>query len=315
MRDMMNLLNIITVLLFGVVPLCFYLVKYKKADKEYSDWMIASVFTFFAGVVTITCLLTSHQVVHAPSLIAGLLLNFILCFHLNHGNIQIKSLVKSTITLLLFFCSSLFQLIPITIFALNSKNATPAIENYLACFSDILLAMILILMYYDELKKGFLKAKKNFNAFFDQNFKIWMMGFIGMMVSNFLIHVFVPGAVAGNENTVQGMIDISPLIMLLTAGILAPIIEELTFRQAFKDCIKNKTVFILTSGFIFGFLHVIFSYQSLLDFLYVIPYSCLGIAFAYMVSRDDNICSSIFMHFLHNTMIIMVSIFTGMIIL
>lgn len=315
MRDNMNLLNIITILLFGVVPFCFYLVREDKKDKKLDSLKAAFFTTLFSSVLTLICLWMSKQGIHIPSLLGGTFLNFVICWNLAKGNLSIKSLAKTAITLSLFFCSSLFQLIPITLFSLTSSNVTPQIETYLTCFSDIALVIILGFMYFDELKAGILKAKKNFNQFFDQNFKIWMIGFIGMMVSNLLIHLFAPSAVAGNENTVQGMIDISPLVMLLTAGVLAPIIEELTFRQAFKDCISNKTIFILTSGVIFGLLHVVFAYQSWIDFLYAIPYSCLGVAFAYMVSKDDNIFSSIFMHFLHNTMIIGISILTGMIIL
>ena len=78
---------------------------------------------------------------------------------------------------------------------------------------------------------------------------------------------------------------------------------------------KKRWTFILTSGIIFGLLHVVFSYTSIVDFLYVIPYSLLGISFAYIVDKTDNITSSIMMHIIHNSSIIILSIMMGMIIL
>lgn len=92
-------------------------------------------------------------------------------------------------------------------------------------------------------------------------------------------------------------------------SILAPFIEELIFRKAFKDAIKSKWLFVLTSGIVFGCLHVVGSISSLYEILYIIPYSSLGIAFALAYHETDNIFSSIFLHFLHNTIVMSLVIF------
>lgn len=311
----MNIINILTILLLGLFPLCFHLIKEEKIYESKEGYIIGCISTLFTMIISCLCLYFGNTSFHIPSIIIGILLNFILAKNLAVQNIEAKKLIKTTGTLILFFCSSLFGYIPITLLGISIDHITPIVNTYITCFSDVCVALILIFMYYDDLKKGFYKAKENFNAFFDFNLKIWIVGFIGMMASNLLINVFAPSAVAGNENAVQGMIDISPFIMLFTAGIIAPIVEELTFRKSLQDIIKNKTVFIIVSGIVFGLLHVVFAYESMIDFLYVIPYSCLGISFAVMVSKTDNICSSIFMHFLHNSGIILLSILTGMIIL
>ena len=198
---------------------------------------------------------------------------------------------------------------------MDLNNLNPVSANLLTLFSDLFLLIVLGLMYYRELKDGLIKLRENFMNIFDTSFKYWLVGFFGMLVSNLVIAIFFPGATAGNENSVQSMIQQTPIIMFFTAGIIAPIIEELVFRQAFKDVFLTPKVFVVVSGVIFGLLHVIFSYTSWLDFLYVVPYSSLGIAFGYMVYKTDNITSSILMHMLHNSTMILFSILAGMIIL
>ena len=94
--------------------------------------------------------------------------------------------------------------------------------------------------------------------------------------------------------------------MLLTT-IFAPINEEIIFRKSIQDCLKNKWVFIIVSGLIFGYLHVLGS-ESLYDFLYIIPYGSLGAAFAYLLSKTDNIYVTILMHLIHNGLLTIISI-------
>ena len=66
------------------------------------------------------------------------------------------------------------------------------------------------------------------------------------------------------------------------------------------DVFKNKYIYVLISGLVFGGMHVISSASSMGDFLYIIPYSALGIAFALLYYDTDNIFTTISMHSLHN---------------
>ena len=54
------------------------------------------------------------------------------------------------------------------------------------------------------------------------------------------------------------------------------------------------------SGLIFGGLHVIGNVNSIIDLLYLIPYCVPGFAFAYMLSKTNNIFVPMGFHFLHN---------------
>ena len=107
-----------------------------------------------------------------------------------------------------------------------------------------------------------------------------------------------------------------PIITTLSIAFLAPIIEELVFRQSFKDIFKNKWVYLATSGLLFGALHVVMSpIYSPLDYLYLIPYCSMGVAFSYICYKSNNIINSIIMHILHNSLnVISTLIFVGVIL-
>lgn len=60
------------------------------------------------------------------------------------------------------------------------------------------------------------------------------------------------------------------------------------------------------SGFLFGLAHVLGTYQTISDLLYIIPYGLFGSVFMYMYLDSKTIFSSISIHFMHNT-ILMIS--------
>ena len=73
----------------------------------------------------------------------------------------------------------------------------------------------------------------------------------------------------------------------------------------------TKGIYIFLSGFIFALLHVLGQTSSYLDYIYIIPYMSLGIAFSSLYSKTDNIFSSISMHMFHNLFTIMLYFFMG----
>lgn len=218
---------------------------------------------------------------------------------------QLIYLIKAGLAFLTFFIGKYIQLLPITIF--NIKKIDNKTQVLLSLFSNIFIILILILLYRKDLIKQWKKFKDNYKSNFDIGFNYWIIGVICMALSNIIINFIFKGNGATNEKIVQEMISSLPLVMFINAGIIGPIIEELTFRQTFKTLISNKWIFILTSGIIFGSLHVITSYNSPLDLLYIIPYSSLGIAFALMYEKTDTVFTSIIMHMIHNTILTLFS--------
>lgn len=214
-----------------------------------------------------------------------------------------KPIIYLTIVLLLFYCSSLFSLIPIYIFNINVETCDILTLNFLRLFPNLMVSLILFFMYRKDLKRDFSDLIKNFGKITDTAFKYWFAGFLCMMFSNIIIGLFSPVKIATNEESVRGLILDTPVIAFFFISICAPFMEEVIFRKTFKDSIKNKWLYVIVSGLVFGALHIIGNINSLYDLLYLIPYSSLGFAFALTYYKTNNIFSSISMHFLHNTLI------------
>lgn len=222
----------------------------------------------------------------------------------------IKKMIQSILVFILFYYSSYLQLIPILLFNMNIEKLTPAQNISLSLFSNTILLLILGAIYWKELKSEWTKFRTHSLQNMDAGFRYWFLGLVGMAVSNIILNFILNAGGATNEKMVQEMITALPILMLINAGIIAPIIEELTFRKAFKNVFQHKWVFILSSGLIFGGLHVITSFSTPLELLYIIPYSSLGISFAYMYYKTDTIYTSINMHIIHNTILTLLSILT-----
>ena len=105
------------------------------------------------------------------------------------------------------------------------------------------------------------------------------------------------------------MIHSFPILMAIDAGIIGPFNEEMVFRKTIKDIFKNKWVFVGLSFLLFGGAHVINSANSILDYLYIIPYGALGASFALAYYDTDTVFTSTFMHMFHNTCLVLISIF------
>ena len=219
------------------------------------------------------------------------------------------------LTLLIFFLSSLLQLIPIYIFRLNISELTGNTQILLNIFSNIICMLLLIFIYRKTLFDDFKEFKSNYKNILDKAFGIWVAGLLLMAASNLIINYISPNEIANNEKSIREMISTNPYLMLISTSILAPLIEELTFRLSFRKAFSNNIVFVVLSALVFGSLHVIGSVNNIYDYLYLIPYCSLGFAFSYMYYKTNNIFSSISMHMIHNLIITVFNILAlGMII-
>ena len=163
--------------------------------------------------------------------------------------------------------------------------------------------------------RGKTEGKKDKMKNLDTGFRCWFLGFVVMIVSNLFIAFLLPKAVAGNEESVQEIIQAAPWVSLISTGLLAPFIEEMTFRKAFRNMISNDRLFILISGIIFGGLHVVLSLNSYYDLAYLIPYCSLGIAFGFAYVKTKTVFTSFVMHTLHNTALTLISIASTLVFL
>ncbi len=228
-----------------------------------------------------------------------------------------KTIKNISISLGLVLLYLLFTNIPVIFMYLlgidyNKFNQTIKILYMFIC--NIIVMTIIISIYHKTLIKDF-KNFFNKNIFnnLENAFKYWLLGFIVMVVSNLILTAITEG-IASNEEAVRTLIKAAPIYMFFDVSIYAPLMEELIFRKSIRDITDRKWLYILTSGLIFGGLHVISSISSPVDLLYLIPYSSLGIAFAYSYYKSNNIFSSITMHCMHNTLSFILLMISGNII-
>ena len=216
-------------------------------------------------------------------------------------------ILKGIIVMLLFFNSNYIKLFFATILNIKIKNISNLNYLILTILSDIVLSFIFYLIYRKELKKDFNTFKNNFNKCFDSGLKYWFIGLSIMVIANILIAMFTPLSNSTNEKSVQSLIPTSPALMFIAAGIFAPIIEEITFRKTFQTIFKNKWTFALISFLVFGYIHVMNS-NNPLELLYIVPYGSLGLVFALTDYETNTVFTSIMMHMIHNSMLIILSL-------
>ena len=209
---------------------------------------------------------------------------------------KLKNIIKTLGLFILFFTISA---IPILIFNIDITKFTTLDALLYTFFCNITFLIIIIACYIKTLKKDFKSFFKNFINNFEESFKYYLIGVAIMIISNLIITLVLGGGVGENEELVRSYIDIAPLLMFVEVAIYAPFAEELLFRKSIRDLIKNKWIYILVSGGIFGALHVT-GINSMFDLLYLIPYCSLGFTFAFIYSKTDNIFSTITIHSMHN---------------
>lgn len=193
--------------------------------------------------------------------------------------------------------------------SVNKIPKTPRIGLF--ALSDLIYIIILILMFKKEIINGLKDLKKNFVDRALLSLNCWIAGCVIMTASSFIISLILKQNVSTNEALVRESIKLAPLYMLFTCSIVAPIFEEMVFRRSLYGLIKFKWLFILVSGLGFGLLHVLGSYNTPLDFLYVIPYGSMGCAFAYLLTKTNNITLPIIIHMIHNTILVTIQIIGG----
>lgn len=223
-------------------------------------------------------------------------------------NQYLKNALLGILVILIYLIVPNFEALPFTILGIDLNTIPKWFKLiYMVLFESVLLLLIIFILR-EKMKNDFKDIKINHMKYYSNCIRYWFISLGVMMFSNVIINA-ISGSIANNEEAIHNLFDISPIYVFFSAVIFAPITEELVFRQGIRNIFKNDLIFIIISGLVFGSLHVITSYTSLIDLLYIIPYSAPGIAFAYMLKKYDNIFVSMGFHFMHNGILIALQFF------
>lgn len=207
---------------------------------------------------------------------------------------------KGMLALFTYFTLSELQTLPLILMRVDYFTMPLAAKVIYLLSYEVLMISIICLILNKEISKAIKDIKKNHKEYFSKYLKYWFLALIIMAVSNILISFINGGAIAGNEETIRQTFSKAPVYMFISAVFLAPLLEELTFRQGIRNIFSNDLVFIIISGLVFGGLHVVGNVNSVIDLLYLIPYCTPGFIFAYIMTKTDNVFVSMGIHFLHN---------------
>lgn len=208
------------------------------------------------------------------------------------------------VAILIYFILPNVEGIFLKIFNIEITSFSTTFKIIYSTIYDILMMCLIVLLFYKTLKKDFIDIRKSHKTYYQEYFKYYLIALLIMMISNVIISIIGGGSTAGNQEAIENLFQITPFYVYFSAVIFAPIVEELIFRKAIYNIIPNKFLFIITSGLVFGGLHILGSIESWTDFLYIIPYSSLGVAFAYIYTKTKNIFVSMGLHFMHNGILI-----------
>ena len=210
-----------------------------------------------------------------------------------------KELIKVISVIGLYFILQIILTIPFVFLLEDNKISI----NTTYLFVYLGLAIIFIFIYRKSLTENLKDFKKNYKSILKSTLKYWALGLAIMIVSSLVISLFnIP--TSDNQNTNIELFKQAPIIQSMCAIIFAPIIEELVFRHSFRNFTNKPIVFALTTGLIFGFVHITSSITNIKDlimFVHLIPYSAVGIAFGYAYKKNkDNIIGTMIIHSMHN---------------
>lgn len=210
------------------------------------------------------------------------------------------TLRKGILVIFTYFFTTIFEGVFLYLLEPNYQNLPIFTKTIYLSLYELIQVGIIVYILRDEIRKCIKDIKKNHKNYFSSCGKYYLIALVLMALSNIIISIVNAGNIAGNEQTVRELFSKAPLYMYFSAVIIAPILEELTFRQGVRNIFTNDKVFIIMSGLIFGGLHVIGNVNAPIDLLYLVPYSIPGMAFAYMLTKTKNIFTSMGFHFLHN---------------
>lgn len=189
----------------------------------------------------------------------------------------------------------------------------------LLCFSIYLfMILISIIAGYPVLKEG-LQNLPRFNKFIENTLIIFVILYFVSGLTSAFVSLISGLDQSVNQQTVISAFYESPLLIIFTTLIYAPIVEEMVFRGAIFRGLRshfNFWIAAIISALAFGGIHVIESLISgnFIDLLYLLTYGSLGFIFCYSYEKNDSIYGSIVLHFMNNfigIIGIIISVFAG----
>lgn len=218
-----------------------------------------------------------------------------------------KKIIKNVLVFASYFIYEYIFILLLKYFGINYSDFSYS-NKVLTLFSfNLIFIIIIIFMYRSELKIDLKDFKSNYKDYLSKYIGLYLLGVLLMGISNVFLQQITHLEMSGNEESIRSLISRIPLFMAFSSVIYAPFIEEMIFRKTIKNVIKNKYLFIIISGVVFGVVHIT-NYKNLSEILMSIPYIIMGIDFAYIYHKTNNIFTTMTFHLCHNLILFLLQL-------
>lgn len=231
---------------------------------------------------------------------------------------KLKELIKLLFCLITFFSLGYLVAFILRQFNIDTSSLNIGYKMFIELVLTLIIFGFVMFIYFKDLKNDF----KIFKRDLEKNITHIIKMFLIFMIVKYLVSVLsaflmmavgyeVESMTSVNQTVIEGYVKKFPWVMVVTTSVLAPLYEEVLFRLGLKKVIKNKILFVLISGFIFGIMHIFplsDGVDLMLGIFQSISYVTMGFFLAYSYQKTNNIFTSIGIHFLNNFLSVLIMI-------
>ena len=206
--------------------------------------------------------------------------------------------MKKKAVLLWFVYFSNLMIVP-RFFLTQAEDGTLHVDRKVYILVQLITAMYAVWSYREVIQRGFESLVKH------RFVRDIAIGYVVRVVLTMLLALVVPLQQTDNQANIESLLSSTSIVlMLILTCVVAPIVEELVFREAIIGAFKDKiNPWILTaiSIFFFVLLHSI-SNSGGIDWSAALMYVPLTIPLVGMYRYyEDNVAASMLMHFVSNS--------------
>ena len=206
--------------------------------------------------------------------------------------------MKKKAVLLWFVYFSNLIIVP-RFFLTQAEDGTLHVDRKVYILVQLITAMYAVWSYREVIQRGFENLVKR------RFIRDIAIGYVVRVVLTMLLALVVPLQQTDNQANIESLLNSTSIVlMLILTCVVAPIVEELVFREAIIGAFKDKiNPWILTaiSIFFFVLLHSI-SNSGGIDWSAALMYVPLTIPLVGMYRYyEDNVAASMLMHFVSNS--------------
>ncbi|WP_314450268.1 type II CAAX endopeptidase family protein [uncultured Granulicatella sp.] len=206
--------------------------------------------------------------------------------------------MKKKAVLLWFVYFSNLIIVP-RFFLTQAEDGTLHVDRKVYILVQLMTAMYAVWSYREVIQRGFERLVKR------RFVRDIAIGYVVRVVLTMLLALVVPLQQTDNQANIESLLNSTSIVlMLILTCVVAPIVEELVFREAIIGAFKDKmNPWILTaiSIFFFVLLHSI-SNSGGIDWGAALMYIPLTIPLVGMYRYyEDNVAASMLMHFVSNS--------------